>query len=580
MAAFYGDKKNRCPKIPKCPRHVDFREVLGRKDVDAVMISTPDHWHVPMSVLAVKAGKDVSCEKPLTRSIAEGRLLSDLVTRHKRVFRTDSEFRSLPQFHRAVELVRNGRIGKLLTIRTGVPGDSGQSPKHVDMAVPTELDYELWQGPAPVRPYTEQRVHQIKGYVRPGWMNIRDYSDGKILNWTTHLNDIAQWGNDTDRTGPVAVEGHGKYPPAGSLWDVCYQFRVHLYVRQRREADLQDGRRVHSVRGNGGLGPGHVRRQAAFAGRAQVASGLEDRPQRDPLPPDARETRLPQRGEEPRPDAGRRRGRTSHGLARTSWSDRDSSGPTVEVGPGQGAISRRRRGQPDALAAPGPRAVDHLSPRRNTCSAGLPPRSEERPRHRCTTFAVCGLLLLAVALVFGQTVRFDFVNFDDQSYVYENAHVRKGVTPEGVVWAFTTLDANNWHPLAWLSHMLDFQCYGLWAGGHHLTNVLLHALSVVVLFLVLRQMTGRLWPSALVAAVFAIHPLHVESVAWVAERKDVLSGLFFVLTLAAYLGYVGRQFSTWRYLLVVVLLLARAVVKAHAGHASVSAVASGLLAAK
>ena len=223
-AAFYGEKKNRCPKIPKCPRYVDFREVLNRKDVDAVMISAPDHWHVPMSVLAIKAGKDVSCEKPLTRSIAEGRLLSDLVTRHKRVFRTDSEFRSLPQFHRAVELVRNGRIGKLHTIRTGVPGDSGQTPKHVDMAVPAELDYDLWQGPAPVRPYTEQRVHQIQGYQRPGWMNISDYSDGKILNWTTHLNDIAQWGNNTDRTGPVAVEGHGKFPPSGSLWDVCYQF--------------------------------------------------------------------------------------------------------------------------------------------------------------------------------------------------------------------------------------------------------------------------------------------------------------------------------------------------------------------
>ncbi len=129
-ASYYGEKKNRCPKIPKCPRYVDFREVLDRKDVDAVMISTPDHWHVPMSVLAIKAGKDVSCEKPLTRSIAEGRLLSDLVTKHKRVFRTDSEFRSLPQFHRAVELVRNGRIGKLHTIRTGVPyGVAVRSPR-------------------------------------------------------------------------------------------------------------------------------------------------------------------------------------------------------------------------------------------------------------------------------------------------------------------------------------------------------------------------------------------------------------------------------------------------------------------
>jgi len=226
-ASYYGEKKNRCPKIPKCPRYVDFREVLDRKDVDAVMISTPDHWHVPMSVLAVKAGKDVCCEKPLTRSIAEGRLLSDVVAKHERVFRTDSEFRSLPQFHRAVELVRNGRIGKLHTIRTGVPygvGRSQPSPPHVDMPVPEELDYDLWQGPAHVKPYTQDRVHRIKDYERPGWMNIRDYCDGMILNWTTHLNDIAQWGNNTDRTGPVEVKGQGKFPPQGSLWDVCYEF--------------------------------------------------------------------------------------------------------------------------------------------------------------------------------------------------------------------------------------------------------------------------------------------------------------------------------------------------------------------
>ncbi len=223
-ASYYGEKKNRCPKVPRCPRYVDFREVLGRKDVDAVMISTPDHWHVPMSVAAVKAGKDVSCEKPLTRSIAEGRLLSDLVTKHKTIFRTDSEFRSIKQFHRAVELVRNGRIGKLHTIRTTVPIGSSTSPPFVKMPVPEELDYDFWLGPAPAKPYTEQRVHQIQGYERPGWMNIRDYCDGMILNWTTHLNDIAQWGNNTDRTGPVAVEGRGKYPPPGSLWDACCEF--------------------------------------------------------------------------------------------------------------------------------------------------------------------------------------------------------------------------------------------------------------------------------------------------------------------------------------------------------------------
>ena len=223
-ASYYGDKKNRCPTVPECHRYVDFREVLDRKDVDAVMVSTPDHWHVPISAMAVKAGKDVSCEKPLTRSIAEGRLLSDLVTKQKRVLRTDSEFRAIKQFHRAVELVRNGRIGKLHTIRTTVPMGESKSPPFVAMPVPEELNYDRWQGPAQVRPYTEQRVHPREAYERPGWLNIFDYSNGMIQNWTAHLNDIAQWGNNTERTGPVDVEGHGKFPPPGSLWDVCYEF--------------------------------------------------------------------------------------------------------------------------------------------------------------------------------------------------------------------------------------------------------------------------------------------------------------------------------------------------------------------
>jgi predicted dehydrogenase len=224
MAAYYTQRKRRCPKLPNCPRVVDFRELLALPGIDAVMISSPDHWHVPMSLMAVAAGKDVCCEKPLTRNIAEGRQLANAAAKHKRVFRTDSEFRSLPQFHRAVELVRNGRIGKLRKIYTTVPLGESSSPPFVEMPVPAELNYNLWQGPAPPRPYTEQRVHQHHGYQRPGWMNIRDYCDGMILNWTTHLNDIAQWGHGTDRTGPVSVEGKGKYPPPGSLWDCCYEF--------------------------------------------------------------------------------------------------------------------------------------------------------------------------------------------------------------------------------------------------------------------------------------------------------------------------------------------------------------------
>ena len=174
-------------------------------------------------------------------------------------------------------------------------------------------------------------------------------------------------------------------------------------------------------------------------------------------------------------------------------------------------------------------------------------------RARWRVLAICSLLLLAVGLVFGQTIRHEFVNYDDGEYVYENPPVAHGLTAQGIAWAFTHSHSANWHPLTWISLMLDCQFYGLNAGGYHLTNVLLHAATAVLLFLVLRAMTGRMWPSALAAALFAVHPLRVESVAWVTERKDVLSGLFFVLTLGAYVGYVRHRFSWVRYLAVMVV---------------------------
>ncbi len=171
-----------------------------------------------------------------------------------------------------------------------------------------------------------------------------------------------------------------------------------------------------------------------------------------------------------------------------------------------------------------------------------------RPQ-RFQILAICALLALAVGLVFGQTVRHEFVNFDDNMYVYENPQVSRGLGAQGIAWVFTHSHGGNWHPLTGLSHMADCQLYGLNAGGHHLTNVLLHAAAAVLLFLVLWRMTGGFWPSALAAAVFAVHPLRVESVAWIAERKDVLSGLLFVLTLGAYVRYVRNPFSLGRYLL-------------------------------
>ena len=173
--------------------------------------------------------------------------------------------------------------------------------------------------------------------------------------------------------------------------------------------------------------------------------------------------------------------------------------------------------------------------------------------HRITI--VIYLFLAAITLAaFAQTIRYDFVNFDDDVYVYNAPAVQAGLTIKGIALAFTSPHARNWHPLTTISHMLDCQLYGLKAGGHHATNVVLHTVAALLLFRVLRQMTGAVWKSAIVAALFAIHPLHVESVAWVSERKDVLSAVFFLAMLNAYVHY-ARAPSIARYVVVAVLLM-------------------------
>src|SRR5438034_9597634 len=167
-------------------------------------------------------------------------------------------------------------------------------------------------------------------------------------------------------------------------------------------------------------------------------------------------------------------------------------------------------------------------------------------------FGICVVLTGITWLIFGQTLAHQFVTYDDPQYVYANPNVSAGLSLTGISWAFTHTTAGNWHPLTTISHMLDCQLYGLNATGHHFTNVLLHMITVILLFLLLRQMTGNVWQSGFVAALFAIHPLHVESVAWIAERKDVLSAMFFMLTVAAYTRY-ARAPSPARYLLVALL---------------------------
>src|SRR5215471_12920280 len=167
-------------------------------------------------------------------------------------------------------------------------------------------------------------------------------------------------------------------------------------------------------------------------------------------------------------------------------------------------------------------------------------------RQHLLTISICIALAGLVWLVFGQTLCHDFVNYDDPRYVYENTKITDGLSISGIAWAFTHIHSMYWHPLTTISHMLDCQLYGLKAGWHHFTNVLLHNIAVMLLFLGLLQMTGKIWRAAFVAAIFAIHPMRVESVAWIAERKDVLSGVFFALTLGAYMRY-ARATSVARY---------------------------------
>jgi tetratricopeptide (TPR) repeat protein len=178
-------------------------------------------------------------------------------------------------------------------------------------------------------------------------------------------------------------------------------------------------------------------------------------------------------------------------------------------------------------------------------------RSRPKPAQRWwPDLCVCLLLLASTLSVYSQVRSYEFVNYDDPQYVGENLQVRAGLTAGGVEWALKSFDAANWFPLTWLSHMADSQFFGMDSGWHHLTNVWMHALNALLLFAVLRRMTAARWPSALVAFLFALHPLHVESVAWIAERKDVLSAFFWLLTLWFYAGYVKRP-GVARYLAVV-----------------------------
>jgi len=228
-----------------CMTYRDFRELLDRKDIDGVLIVTPDHWHASHAIAAANAGKDIYLEKPLTYTIAEGRKLVEAVRQNKRILQVGSQQRSSTYFLMASELTRNQCIGKLHTIRVWLPEDQGTGDPQ-EMPVPKNLDYNFWLGPAPQAPFSEDRVHPQRNYSRPGWLQIEQYCRGMITGWGSHMNDIAQWGNGTDTTGPVEIEAEAKFPDRG-LFDVHTTFRaeavyangVHLIMETGEPAGVR-----------------------------------------------------------------------------------------------------------------------------------------------------------------------------------------------------------------------------------------------------------------------------------------------------------------------------------------------------
>lgn len=218
---FYRGKGETAPGVKAFH---DYRDLLAKGDVDAVVISTPDHWHAKPAIDAAVAGKDVYLQKPASLTIAEGRLMSDVMHRTGRVFQLGTQQRSSEQFRRACELVRNGRIGEVHTVTIGLPVDPS-GDEEPEMPVPKNLDYEMWLGSTPWVYYTEKRVHPQADYSRPGWLRCEQFGAGMITGWGVHHVDIAHWGMGTEHTGPVEVEAAAEFPQRG-LWNVHGPYRV------------------------------------------------------------------------------------------------------------------------------------------------------------------------------------------------------------------------------------------------------------------------------------------------------------------------------------------------------------------
>ena len=200
----------------------DYREMLLNKDIDAVMISTPDFWHAQPAMEAAIAGKDIYLQKPTSLTIHEGRQLANVIKKTGRILQVGTQQRSNSQFRIAAELVRNGRIGKLHTVKIGLPGDPSGPPAPA-MPVPKGFNFDMWLGSTPEMAYTEIAVHPQKGYDRPGWLRMEQFGAGMITGWGQHHYDSAAWGMDTEYTGPISVEAVAEFPKSG-LWNVHGDF--------------------------------------------------------------------------------------------------------------------------------------------------------------------------------------------------------------------------------------------------------------------------------------------------------------------------------------------------------------------
>ena len=236
-------------KNTDCAAYEDFRELLARKDLDALSLATPDHWHAIPAVTALNAGLDVYGEKPLSHCLMEGRAMADAQKRNGRIWQTGSWQRSVGNFRQACELVRNGRLGKVVRIEVGLPTGGGAGPMKFSEP-PAELNYNFWTGPSRVQPYCPERVHY-------NWRWQLDYGGGQLMDWIGHHGDIAHWGMGWDNNGPIEIEGSGKYPTEG-IWDaateyyfVCkYRGGVEMHVANGGNKGIRGGTKWIGENGN------------------------------------------------------------------------------------------------------------------------------------------------------------------------------------------------------------------------------------------------------------------------------------------------------------------------------------------